>query len=261
MLPSLSSSSPRYEEKKREPSISKVRSEDDVTARAMFGDVFGQRADYSKGIVYGSRRKYLTINPVRPPDHVLNKEQARKDIHHKTLDEFKQKMNTMYLKTNLNPEEEGGSTHAAAKPIKSSISARIKTLPPPREMIVIEKYSTTDKRKWIETLEAGVKIYTNKETGEVFEECPWQVAALAQAHDHKSNSANAFMNGRGLARPASRAKKAAAMNVLEQVPVNTHEDPKELGTGCLIYDGFELEELFKALDQAKASKSKLRNSV
>lgn len=31
-----------------------------VMVKAMFGDVFGQRGDYSKGIVYGSRRKVNT---------------------------------------------------------------------------------------------------------------------------------------------------------------------------------------------------------
>lgn len=84
-----------------------------------------------------------------------------------------------------------------------------------KESLVFEHYSSTKPEDWLEETQAGVKIWVNKHTGEVAPHCPW-------------------------IKPSSNERR--------------DEDPaweEAEGTGSLVYDGSELQDLLSLLNNAK----------
>lgn len=84
---------------------------------------------------------------------------------------------------------------------------------------------SVNKDEWIEEFKAGVKYWVNKETGEVSATCPWK--------DPVDGAVKRFLN--------FKAKKIHQ----ELVPNN------EYGTGSLVYDRAEVDDLFRLLDTKK----------
>ena len=56
--------------------------EDDFNVAPMFGDPFGNRGDYSKGIFYGGRRRFLhgsrEDNHLQPPEIFMTRDQKKR---------------------------------------------------------------------------------------------------------------------------------------------------------------------------------------
>jgi hypothetical protein len=237
----------------------------------MFGDVFGQRGDYSKGIVYGSRRTYLVTDDcssISPPPELMTKTQARQAKNHQNMDKmhFKTRASACYFSGEgaVGPEQNQGGSKVSKVSMfqrsgKSSLSAQ--------KMIIIEKFSTTNRAAWLEEVQAGCKIYVNKETGEVFDECPWSEMGQQSKERFLTRSLSMCNINGGL--PGSMSHPT--MNRVETVDsINKKKGPKAssfdgqlmsltakdskddfTGTGALVYDGEELTNFFEELDSMK----------
>eukprot|EP01036_Dinobryon_divergens_P030990 gene30990-40320_t len=94
--------------------------------------------------------------------------------------------------------------------------------------LVIEKFSTTDKEAWKEKNLAGCKLWVNESTGEVSQECPWL--------------------------PLSTAETSSATIRDNTQPKKNNE--KEFGTGSLVYEDKELNDLLVMLDASQAKPKK-----
>lgn len=190
----------------------------------MFGDVFGQRADYSTGIMYGSRRKYLSEGKNKqfsPPTALMTKRQKQRTLENKKMDK---KILFQSGAQNEQLEIPPKVTKAAKISLFQRSAKNALNINKNKKLIVIEKFSTTDKSCWKMELQAGCKIYVNKETGEVCEECPWLPSA----------------NGKPLA--------VASVAISNQDTIN---DAGDFGTGHLVYDEGELDAFFDELDELK----------
>ena len=212
----------------------------------MFGDLFSQRGDYAQGLLYAGRRTFLRQDdPVEPPKEFKTKRQAQRAISSER-ERMNQKVGQKLDGQKPDPfnlvfenlRKDGKILQKAAK---SSLDKRL----------VIEKFSTTDKDAWKEKNLAGCKIWcvleilltnrlfylvkdmiiysvvgrVNESTGEVSQECPWL--------------------------PLSRETSAAEARDKTQTKASNE---KEFGTGSLVYEDKELNELLVMLDASQTKK-------
>ena len=146
--------------------------DDLVVSRPIFGDVFGDRGDYTKGTFYASRRTFLVSDDqdkksvswdkkIKPPEFLQTRAQSKR--YNKETSKKATDFKAMFSGMSIDNVEK-------AKKSKSD-EARKKRKP---KRVIIQKYSTTDPEAWIEELQCGVRLWVNKSTGEVSDECPWK---------------------------------------------------------------------------------------
>jgi hypothetical protein len=206
---------------------------------AMFGDIFSQRGDYSKGIMYGSRRKYLVSpnigkNHFSPPTALMTKRQQHRAIENNKMEKKMVSLSVFQAGAiegnKLGPTENHQSSNKPSKvslfqrSAKNALSLAAKKQ---KDLIIIEKFSTTERHAWAMELQAGCKIFINKETGEVCDECPWSMKTARFDH---------------------LADIVAQSSSVQSKPV---KDESEFGTGHLVYDEGELDSFFSVLDAMK----------
>ena len=148
--------------------ISKIGAKliEDEIKKSKFGDTFGQRGDYSLGIVYGSRRKYLGengSNPVHPPPELQTRDQARAAIHHKKIESLVKERAAFCFGGSSKNDNEDSTTNTPKNLLRNhSKSGGWKAR---RNMIVLEKYTSTHKSDWVIETMAGCTMFVNKATG------------------------------------------------------------------------------------------------
>ncbi len=195
---------------------------ENVHVRPMFGDPFENRGDYSKGFFYKGRRCYLysekESNHLEPPEIFMNKQQKRRLVlaHTKPTQELKQ----------MGFQLDGSQQRNNEKKVEKEKGKKSK-----KKIVYIQKFSSTDPKDWEEILQAGVKLYVNKATGEVFDECPWDPE-------------------NGLKSPGS-AGDFSPSKTINSTQLIAEDDNKLLGTGSLVYESTELEEVLAYLDGKK----------
>lgn len=122
----------------------------------MFGDLFSQRSDYTKGLLYAGRRTFLDEESIEPPPEFKTKRQAKRSIvssQTKNISQQKVDGNDVAINSfnlvfeNIRKDGKGPLQKAA----KNSLDKRL----------VIEKFSTIDKQSWREANLAGCKIWYN----------------------------------------------------------------------------------------------------
>ena len=180
----------------------------------MFGDLFGQRGDYTTGLIYSCHRSYMN-----------NEQKVEPPTEFKTLRQAKRASTSMNRNSDSTKAEEGGFNlknssvfdslrkdgKILQKAAKNSLDKRI----------ILDKYSTTDKSYWKEDKLAGCRVWINKSSGEVSQECPYKTETPSK--------------------PASRE-----FNNNNSVP--TERLSFKEGTGALVYDNSELLDLFNMLE-------------
>lgn len=135
----------------------------------LFGDHFGSRAYYFQGVSYAGRLKYLHSdrkeNPLLPPLDLRTKSQMRTVL--KLRSQGVQQMQKLdFAKKNETVEE---IANKAAK--NHAVQAKRNRK---KSILVVEKYTSTDKKDWTEESMAGCKFWVNRNSGEVSTECPWE---------------------------------------------------------------------------------------
>ena len=181
--------------------------------KALFGDVFQTKADYTKGTYYQATRRYLHDGPnhLQPPSEFKTKKQVRNELR---------KDNNFSLQKLSFPKKEidgGEMLFAGMKAqMKKQEGTNKKQQRKQPVMVYVETYSSTDKADWDEQFQAGCKIWINHKTGEVSSECPWI---------------------------GCESKEISSGN--ETVQAKTEDID---GTGSLVYDSSEFAQLLDLLD-------------
>jgi hypothetical protein len=97
---------------------------------------------------------------------------------------------------------------------------------------------------WIEKFEAGVKIWVNKETGDVVTEKPWVDSRESSPFRSRSSS-------RQPSPTIEKRKSRSTSSALGSGPQSPQKDEREetgYGTGSLVYDSRDVDDLFLILD-------------
>eukprot|EP01031_Cornospumella_fuschlensis_P040145 gene40145-48922_t len=239
----------------------------------MFGDLFSQNTDLQLGMMYSSRRKFLVSagkNTLEPPSDFKTKKQARRSVLNSALLEQPPSLQNA---GNGGPHRRRESIHGVP-PLMQSNASKLRDilgksflaatgLPQDKEKdkdkehgsknstfknfrktaqfvmeaVMIEHYWEGDKTQWVEEERAGVRYFINKVTGEVLPEAPWKAKAPAPSR------ASFF----------KRKDKDSSNN--NNNKDNRPEGGDCEGTGSLVYDSSEVDELFRMLDQFDGQKS------
>ncbi len=164
-------------------------------AREMFGDLFGQRADYSDGMFYAGHRKYLNTqykSGLEPPNEFKTKRQfksAKRLEKHDAGNLGENAVEKMSFHINFQKKNhEGRIIHFLAQPTShfhqlssefeshSELNKKFKKVATIiKTTVILEHFSSMSKLDWIEDIQAGCHIWINKNTGEVVSVCPWLI--------------------------------------------------------------------------------------
>lgn len=165
--------------------------EGDNSRASMFGDTFGQHADYSTGLFYGGRREFLhteeDVNVLEPPRDFKNKKQMSHELKI-------QKAGGVHLQK-LEFASGGVGDSATTKKIKAGDPNQKKKKI--SKTVYVEKFSSSNKDDWEEEFQAGCKLWVNHKTGEVSNECPWEedLGAIKDEHDEHVDSKSSLATG------------------------------------------------------------------
>ena len=157
---------------------------------ALFGDAFGTRGDYSKGIFYSGRRKYLgdpvepEQNPLRPPLYFMTRNQRMKNS-------LRSNGVRLFQKLDFKKDEDAG------KSAKSDVAhlTRAKSIKQSRRSsVTLRKFQGMNAGDWRREFQAGCYFWVNKVTGEISAECPLEVLQNSVIHEepHKSATEDDF---------------------------------------------------------------------
>lgn len=170
-------------------------------------------------LFYGGHRKYLNADEqsvVEPPDEFKSKRQTRmartsRQTASRNEDRFNFQMNFQKAKETNDVDNDAANNAKKFRKVANLI----------RSTITVDHFSSFLEDDWTEEFQAGVKIWVNKETGEVSTHCPFIIDPLADTSmDHSGPEV----------------------------------DEEMLGTGSLVYDGKEIDELFSLLDKFDSKK-------
>ena len=143
-----------------------MEEEEEADVHMPFGDTFGTRANYAKGMMYQARRKFLepgSDNTLRPPQLFMTRPQSLRNAFMSSSDKLSSLQNMSYFR-----EEQNANANALANKRKQLMKKRVV-----EKHITIEMYSSTDPADWEEEFIAGCHMWTNHKTGEVSVACPW----------------------------------------------------------------------------------------
>lgn len=204
--------------------------------RAMFGDAFGSRGDYSKGFFYGGRRKIIPDsntpkgNYLQPPEMFMTRRQT-KNHRAQANDGLKFKLEfadaliekkefAVKAKSNNRQENTGKKKKNGADSI-----------------IVLDKYSSTKKEDWITKHQAGCTFYVNNATGEATSEIPWELG----------NECKCLTDSLDAEQDKQFHVKSGKSSGLDDA-LFSDGDTIEEGTGAHVYDDTELKSFLSILD-------------
>ena len=195
--------------------------EDDKAAslnKIPFGDTFGSKADYSLGMFYASRRKFLKDdgdNKLQPPNEFMTRKQSLNFVRMLSNDKLNSLQNMSYFQANEKSEQ------AAADARRKRL---LKGRQQKQQSIVVQNFSSIDPTDWEEIMQAGCKMWVNHRTGEVSDYPPWQ-------EDEASH--------------------------LDKVIDKQKNDDENLeGTGAPVYDSSELNDFLELLERQPVSPTK-----
>ena len=163
------------------------------------------------------RRQYLHsdgTNSLIPPQDFMTKKQAQIALKVRR-DEAAGVVTLNNILVFKNPhtymKTDKWSVEVNNRPVKKQEGGK-KTIKKKAAVILIEKFSTTNRGDWIEQSQAGCQIWVNHTTGEVSSVCPWS-----------------------LSRDDGEA----------EAPIEN----EQTGTGSIVYDGGEFGEFMDDLDR------------
>lgn len=183
----------------------------------MFGDVFGLRGDYSRGFFYQGRRQFLIDSPEDPCSLEPPTEFKNKRQMRKVAIQHHNEVN-FCINFKKNTEEKSDNNQVVKASNRKQEIRRSRNKP---RLIEVDMYSSTNPNDWEESVQAGCKMWINKKTGEVSSRCPYDLDSIA-----------------------------------EESQPDLQQDGGDLdndGTGCLVYDCSEVNDLFNMLDRASRS--------
>jgi hypothetical protein len=140
-----------------------------------------------------------------------------------------------------------------------------------QDVIMLEHFSSNHEKDWILQKEAGVVFWLNKNTGEVSTVRPWvhgdrNISSAPAARDRgesvrkmssiEQRRASTAVKGprADMALPTVLSEKVQYFDEDDGSLVPQEDEPEvEIGTGALVYDGTEMDNLFALLDDANGT--------
>lgn len=184
-----------------------------------FGDTFGSKADYTKGMFYASRRKFLKPeddnNTLQPPNEFMTRKQSLNFVRMCSSDKLNSLQNMSYFNANEKSEQ------AAAQIRRQRL---MKGRQQKEKNIVVHNFSSIDPIDWEETVQAGCRMWVNHKTGEVSDYPPWQ--------------------------------EDEASHLDKVIEEQKNDDRNQEGTGAPVYDNSELHDFYALLEKQPASPTK-----
>lgn len=224
---------------------------DDQTKRAMFGDAFGSRGDYSKGFFYGGRRKFIKSeaegnvvrNILEPPELFMTRDQMR---HHKGSDN-----NGIKFKLDFNPTSTmDGETKASKAAQIRKQEGQSKKNKSKSTAILVERFSSTRKEDWHVCSQAGCTFYVNSDTGEATSEIPWLADGRRDTKGMERTNSAGLRSSASYTLPGHQ-EESEVSEVQMDGAEGMEEDEEGEGTGAPVYDSSELESFLQLLDTIK----------
>ena len=214
-------------DKRRSSSRGNVSAEaSTLSENTMFGDLFQSRATYSTGLFYAGRRRYIHTNnsdlPSRPD---ISGRATTAPISGKSALEPPIDFMTMRQRKNLLRFERSGFHSAGFQRLefKKLVEGEDRqhrglhakgSSQNQSKTVTIQKYPSVSRHDWTEEKQAGCNFYVHRRTGEACHEKPWEAIKQRQKSADKET-----------------------------------KDEECLGTGSLVYDSTELNDLFRQLDE------------
>jgi hypothetical protein len=192
---------------------------------------------HTRGDFYQCRRTYLGSNgedTLEPPDMFKTRIQMEK------IRELKKKNTRLDAVPNtfLNIIKDDPKTVEKNKKAKEQVKKDKEKRRTP-SILFLSKYTSLKPQDWTIETQAGVRVYVNKNSGEVATVCPWEeVAAQASNLNHSPSSSSNSM------------WKMTANTILDRT-VEEEEEEEAQGTGALVYDSKGVNDLFEMLDSMK----------
>jgi hypothetical protein len=251
---------------------------------------------------YAGHRKYL--NPlgnsgIEPPTEFQSRRHVRNKKHINSA-EFSEHLHHLHHLPHLQDYPHsvpGGSVlhrnhsmdfdaHSRSKHHDEDVRKFKRAIGLVKQAVSLERYNAVHPEEWVEEVTVGVRIWTNKVTGEVCTECPWRdqliidkmfrknsfitttVKADSSPTDPSTVGSSPLGNNSkgnqrilGATRIAALTQKESA-SVLPVKPQTApakytirggseFSNPEDLGTGSLVYDNTEVLELFQVLEGKK----------
>lgn len=242
----------------------------------MFGDLFSQNADYQKGILYQGRRRFLVPkgkNALEPPLEFKTKRQSRRSkANAENSTEKLQPLHSLEVApqlANVILNTKNSFLSLRNGEFKAKRNIKHGALKP----IVINHFSSVDSKDWEEQYQAGCHLYVNKNTGEVSAECPWRGNIYQTTKSQKKDKAvtpsspspnktilapiTPVQSSTKMFSPASALfSSGSSVGSMSSGMYRVYDDAEDLGTGSLVYDRGELDDMLMLLDTTAKSSPK-----
>lgn len=219
--------------------------EEYISAPIMFGDPFGNRGDYSKGIFYGGRNKFLHnekgVNMLEPPLEFMTRRQRKNK-----WEMSKTQVQLVSKRLDFKRKDDGDEAAILARAEAKKNNQQSK-----RKVIVI-KHKPTPKHEWVLQKQAGCKFWLHKPTGAVSNEKPY-------TEDDDDNSMGSCRSGSSQSfwspiKDASSSYFEEDIREDEDDSIASTDIELPPATGSLVYDSSEYSNLVKMLDSMQANR-------
>lgn len=203
----------------------------------MFGDSFSQRGDYSMGLFYGGHRKYLNSDShYTPPPEFQTKQLAHRRLQSAGgTRRTEEKRNFLTFTNKTKEDDHNNHHHHHHRDDPKKLKKLVNVL---KNVIVLDHFTSLKKEDWVEEYRAGVKLWVNKNTGEVTTVCPWAIEDDSKFPEESSENQKPIPSDQNIRNSEERTSDDLV-----------HFDENIQGTGALVYDNSAINELFDILDQ------------
>lgn len=211
--------------------------DDTYRTPVMFGDPFGNRGDYSKGIFYGGRKKFLrsekngTVNALEPPDDFMTMRQRRNKAK---MSKTQVQLVSKRLDFKRKDDNDEAAILARAEAKKMQQQSKFK--------VIVIKQQSTSKYDWTVQRQAGCKFWVHKPTGTISNEMP-----VCMDDDEDSLCTSDMDSQESFSSP----NKGASTSLLEEDSRDDDDGEGEVppATGSLVYDSYEFDNFLNILDE------------
>ena len=226
-------------------SISLKQHESMVIDPSLFGDASGAHGDYSMGLFYSGRRKFLKDDEekLKPPSLFMTCRQKR--IEMKLQKESYKPISKLEFTKKAPPSETEElfknyiSEHKKAPPVKKK-----------EAFITVERYPSVNPAEWDEVKQAGVTYYVHRSTGEHSPQKPWEV--IMSQNCSRSGELGSFSDSFC----DSFCGDNDSLSTLDEEDEISPKVEDCWGCGSLAYDGTEVNELLDYLGDVPWSDEK-----
>jgi hypothetical protein len=214
-----------------------------VIEHTMFGDALEAHGDYTQGLFYGGRRKFLKDDlKLKPPSQFMTVKQMRAQMRYEREENPVLGIHKLEFTKKAPPPEADGYSESHHDHVKRAPVAKPKPKP---TSVTIDRYPSVNPAEWEEVKQAGCKFYVHKGTGEHSPEKPWEVIMSESSSPCGSMRVNGNDN---LLDSFEECMEEGLEYVDEDEDVSHTPVEEQWGCGSLAYDGKDVTDLLQYLN-------------